>query len=197
VPFLVGKAHDLVLDRRAIAWPARLDLSGIHRRAVQVSADQLVYRFIGVGNVANELLLRDAFRGKAEGRGSGVAWLHFRFREINGSAIDSARRSGLEAGQLEAARLQAVAQRLRGLVPCPAPFGLAFTSGMHERFQKRAGCQHNRPRTIKRIATRHHARRSVCWPLVIRFAVLEHQGFDNLLPQRQIRLSSTRCFIVN
>ena len=37
---LVGELDDLVLDRRAIARPDALDLPGIHRRAVDVLADQ-------------------------------------------------------------------------------------------------------------------------------------------------------------
>ena len=64
--FLVGEAHHLVFDGRAVARPPALDLAGVHRRAMQVGADQIVDRFIRVGDVAVHLRLRDAFGGEAE-----------------------------------------------------------------------------------------------------------------------------------
>ena len=62
MPVLVGEAHDLVLDRRAVARPARLDLARVHRRPVQVGADQVVDRLVRVGDVAVHLRLRRCAR---------------------------------------------------------------------------------------------------------------------------------------
>ena len=56
MPRLVGEAHDLVFDRRAIARAARVDLAAVHRRAMQIRADQVVDRFVGVRDVAGQLL---------------------------------------------------------------------------------------------------------------------------------------------
>ena len=42
VPVALAEADDLVLDRRAIARAAALDLPGIHRRAVHVRPDDVV-----------------------------------------------------------------------------------------------------------------------------------------------------------
>src|SRR5207248_9242921 len=39
VPIALAEAHDLVLDGWAIAWPLAANLPGIHRRAVNVLAD--------------------------------------------------------------------------------------------------------------------------------------------------------------
>ena len=80
MPILVGEAHDLVLDRRTVARPAALDLAGVHRRPVQVGADEIVDRLVGVGDVAIHLRLRDALGGEAERPRVVVAGLRFALR---------------------------------------------------------------------------------------------------------------------
>src|SRR5579862_486144 len=54
---LVGEAHHLILDRRAIAWTAALDGSRVHRRAIDVSADDFVSPRIGKCQMTRELRL--------------------------------------------------------------------------------------------------------------------------------------------
>ncbi|MNY51017.1 hypothetical protein D3C86_1865740 [compost metagenome] len=56
--FLVGKAMDLVFDRRAITRADPFDLtgSGIHRRTVEVRGNDFVGARIRVGNPAADLL---------------------------------------------------------------------------------------------------------------------------------------------
>src|SRR5690606_11087047 len=56
VLILVGKAMDLVFDRWAIARTDPLDDAGVHRRAIQVVADDLVGPLIGVGDPTVDLL---------------------------------------------------------------------------------------------------------------------------------------------
>ena len=75
VLFVVGKLDDLVFDRGAITWPDRLDLAGIHGRAVDVLADDAVGLGGGIGDVAGRLrvLVGNAARTEAEGRGIGRA----------------------------------------------------------------------------------------------------------------------------
>ena len=55
VPVALAEAHDLVLDRRAIARPAARDLPGIHRRAMHVRPDDLVRRRRRAGDAAVDL----------------------------------------------------------------------------------------------------------------------------------------------
>src|SRR5205085_3250620 len=112
VSILVGKTDDLVLNRRAVAWPSRLDLTGVHRRPVQIGPDDSVDLLVGVRDVAVELVLRDALGHEAERLRIEVARLRLEPVEIDGPAVESAGRAGLEAGQLEVAGSQAVAERL-------------------------------------------------------------------------------------
>ena len=56
VSFLLGEADHFVLDRRAVAWAASLDLSGVHRRPVQVGTDDVVNCLVRIGNKAIELI---------------------------------------------------------------------------------------------------------------------------------------------
>jgi len=72
---LIGEAHDLVLDGRAVARPTTLDLAGVHRRPMQVGADEFVNRLIGIGNVAIHLRLFDAPCGETKRPGFRVAGL--------------------------------------------------------------------------------------------------------------------------
>ena len=52
MPFFLGEFDDFVFDRGAIARTDTLDLAGVHRRAMQISADNLA-RLVGrVGDVA-------------------------------------------------------------------------------------------------------------------------------------------------
>ena len=68
MPILVGEADDLVFDRRAIARAARTDLAAVHRCPVQIRANPLVDRFVGVGDPARDLLDRKLIGQKRERR---------------------------------------------------------------------------------------------------------------------------------
>ncbi len=92
---------------------------------MQVGADQLVDRLVGVGDVAVELRLRDALGGEAERPRLGVARLRLELGEVDGAAVEPARRAGLEAGELEAAGGEAVAERLGRPSPARPPRVLA------------------------------------------------------------------------
>ena len=99
--FLVGEADDLVLDRRAVARSAAANLARVHRRAVQVRADQVVDRRRGLGGVANDLRDRDGVGREAEGTGWIVARLRLALREVDGPAVEPTGGAGLEARQFE------------------------------------------------------------------------------------------------
>ena len=66
VPLAIGEAHHLVLDRRAVAHARGRDLARIHRRAMQVGADQRVGRGVGMGDPAGDLRVGHALGQERE-----------------------------------------------------------------------------------------------------------------------------------
>ncbi len=94
-----------------------------------------MHRLVGVANMAIELGLGDGIGAETERPGIEVARLWLQLVEVDGSAIEPARRAGLETGQVKADRSQAVAQSFRGAVPCPAPSGLGLAH-VHERLEE-------------------------------------------------------------
>ena len=69
---------------------------------MQVLANQLVDGFVGVGDMAIELRLQNAVGSETERPRLGVSRLTFDAVEVDGPAIEPARRAGLEARKLEA-----------------------------------------------------------------------------------------------
>ena len=55
VAYAIGKASDLVFDRRAITRSHAFDHAGEHRRAIESAADDLVRLLVGVGDPARQL----------------------------------------------------------------------------------------------------------------------------------------------
>ncbi|MNI91095.1 hypothetical protein D3C73_1487110 [compost metagenome] len=96
--FLVGKAVDLVFDRRAITRANAFDHPGIHRRAIEVGRDDFVSPGIGVGNPATDLLWMQ-FLGAHErhDRDRRVASLLGHDREIHRPRINTWWRTGFQA----------------------------------------------------------------------------------------------------
>src|SRR5207253_5388803 len=94
----VRKLDDLVFDRRAIWRADRLNLAAVHRRTVNVLADDAMSFGRSPGDVARHLrvMMSDTLGPKAEGRGIGIAGLDLEFRPVNRSAVEPRRRSGLE-----------------------------------------------------------------------------------------------------
>ena len=76
VPFLLRKAHHLVLDRRTITRPNTLDPAAIHRRLVQIRPDNVMCLRVRVGDPAGDLFHVERYRppgvegelGRAGGR---------------------------------------------------------------------------------------------------------------------------------
>ena len=64
---LVGKAHDLVFNGRTVARPHTFDRAGVHRRAVEATADDVVRALVGVRDVARHLA-RMIFDAPHEGK---------------------------------------------------------------------------------------------------------------------------------
>src|SRR5262249_57373074 len=95
MPAALAEAHDLVVDRGAIARPFARDLARIHRRAVDVVADDAVGPRVRAGDAALDLGVIDAFGQHRERLGRLVARLHLYRRPVDGAAVEPRRRSRL------------------------------------------------------------------------------------------------------
>ena len=98
VRVLVGKPHDLVFDRGAVARPYALYHARIHRRTVERGADDLVGALVGVGDVAGNLpgMLRDISH-EAHDRQGCITVLYIEPLEVHRAGIDARRRTCFEA----------------------------------------------------------------------------------------------------
>ena len=135
---LVGKAHDLVFYGWAIARAGRLDLPRIHRRTMEIRANQFVGRGAGIGQVTKDLRQRDAIGENRERSRHVVAGRRLELREIDGILRDARRRSCLQPAQSQAEAAERIGKRLgRRLAESPSD-GLRF-SGVHQRAEKSAG----------------------------------------------------------
>ena len=63
---LLLKAHDLILDGRAVARTDALNIPAVERRAVQVVENDLVGLGVGIGNIAVDLVVHRNAGHKAE-----------------------------------------------------------------------------------------------------------------------------------
>ena len=142
VPLLVGEAHDLVFDRRTVPRAARLDLAAVHRRTVQVRADQVVHRRIGVRDPAGQLLDVEPIGEKRERLGPVVARLQFDAVVVDRAAVEPRRRAGLEPLESKAQPRQRPADAGGGAFARPAA-GRLRLAGVHQRLQERAGGEHD------------------------------------------------------
>ena len=126
MPIFVREPHDFIFDRRAIARAARLDLPGIHRRTMQIRADQLVDRVVGESDPARELRLIEVIREKRKRLRLIVAGLQFGPTVVDRAAVEPRRRAGFEAAQLEAELPSA--PLMPAVVPSPARPPAVFVS---------------------------------------------------------------------
>ena len=53
---LIGKAVDLILNRRTIAWPHSLDTAGKHRGAVKACTQYIMHLLAGIGHITIQLM---------------------------------------------------------------------------------------------------------------------------------------------
>ncbi len=104
VHFLVGKFHDLVFDRWAVARADRLNLTAVHRRAMNVLANDAMRFGRGPRDVAGHLgiVVLHPPGTKAEGRGIVVSRLQDEARPIDRAAVEAWRGSGLQAAAAQA-----------------------------------------------------------------------------------------------
>ena len=94
---LIGKAHDLVFNRRAVARSHAGRPAAIDRRFRQALSNDLVGLLIGEGDAASNLRGRDLVCQEREGHGRIISLLHVQLIPMDGRAIEPGRRAGLEA----------------------------------------------------------------------------------------------------
>src|ERR1700730_13658585 len=106
MPIALAEAHDLVLDRGAITRPFARDLARIHRRAVDVVADDAMSGGVRARNAALNLGVIDALRQHRERLGRLVPRSHLPCGPVDGATVEPRRRSGLEPSERKSQSLQ-------------------------------------------------------------------------------------------
>ncbi len=118
---LVGEAHHLVLDGRAVAGTHAVDGPGVHGRTGQPSANDVVGGLPGVGDVARHLggvLVATAQEG--EYRYRRVTGLHVELGVVDRAPVDAGWRAGLESAHAKRQLPQARSQRVGWRIASPA-----------------------------------------------------------------------------
>ena len=110
----IGKAHHFIFDRRAITWADPFDHAGVHWAAIEVAADHVMGFFIGVRDVARHLLrMLRRIAHEREHRHRVITVLLCQYAEINGTRINSRRRTGFQAAYAQRQLTQTTRQRNR------------------------------------------------------------------------------------
>src|SRR5690606_40674722 len=99
----LGEAHDLVLDRRAVARADPFDPPAIERRAVEAGANDLVRALGRMSDMAQDLARMHRARAAEREDGHGVvARLLREAFEVDRLPVDARRRAGLEPADRKA-----------------------------------------------------------------------------------------------
>src|SRR5271154_1999586 len=136
--FLVRELDDLVLDRRAVARAGSRDLTGIHRRAHDVLADEAQRFRRGVGDVAGDLPTLYFFGPEAERGRVCVSGLLLELAPVDRAAIEARRCSSLEAAAAQAESLQGFAEKDGGWFAA-ASRGVIFLAAVDEAVEEGSG----------------------------------------------------------
>ena len=113
MPIAVGKAVDLVLDRRTIPRASRADRPREQRRAIQVGANDVMAGRVGAGNRAKQLRVRAAPGQRGHAPDLRLALLHFQPGPVDGPSIQPRRCPGLEPGHRQGRVAQLCRHALR------------------------------------------------------------------------------------
>ena len=130
MPLALGKAYDLVFYRRAITRTDALDLARVHRRAVEIGANQAVACLRRAGNEAAYLRHADFVCQEREWLRRIITLLRLKAGPIDGFSIKSRGGAGLQSAHGKADPMQRLRQPdCRRLVDAPPRSG--FKSTMH------------------------------------------------------------------
>jgi len=143
--FLVGKAVDLVFDRRAIARADAFDFtgSGIHRRTVEVRRDDFVSTSVCMSNPATDLAWMLFFVAhERHHRDRRITWLLGHHREIHRLAVDTWRCAGFQATDTQWQFTQTVSQCDRRRIT-GATAGKILQTDVDKSAEERTGGQHH------------------------------------------------------
>ena len=154
---LVGKSDNLVFDRGAVPRANTFDMTAVHGGEVDVLADDVMGRLIGMGHTARHLPNHRSGAHKGEQGRLVIAGLLFGPRPVNGLAVESGRGPGLQSPSLQAEIAHLISKLDRGQIPHPAARGTAG-SNMNQAVKKRSGRQNSRPArnnaSIRQLNTR-------------------------------------------
>ena len=140
---LIGKAMNLVFDRRAVTRAHALDHPGVHRGAVEVVANNLVRTLVGVGNPAGQLLrMLPGIAKERKHRHRVIRVLGLHHRKIDGLTVQAGRGAGFQTPLRQFEFTQAGGQRNRWRV-AHATTRVVIQPDMDQTIQERAGSQHH------------------------------------------------------
>ncbi len=171
---LFSKADNLVLNRRAVTWPGAVDLTAIHRRFVQVIADNLVGLLIGVSHITRDLFLLNALGHVRKGQGLVITWLQGQLAIINGTTIQTGRGSRLQTTQLKLHPLKGFGQFDRGRLASAAAAHLGRANVNQTTQERTRGDDHRLGLKSPTAGTYHGFRHA----LIIEQNIFHHRLFD-------------------
>ena len=138
----VGKAMNLVLDGRAIARPPRVNRASEQWRAMKVGADDIMRRRVGAGDGAGQLRVRASPAHRGHAPHLSIRGLLFQPRPVDGAAIQTGRRAGLQPGHRQIGIAQLRREALRRSL-ADAPTGHPLFAAKQRAAKKGAGAQHH------------------------------------------------------
>src|SRR4030095_11001355 len=149
MPLPIGKTHDLVLERRALALPDPLNLAVEQGTSFDVASDDFPNALVGVNQPAANLIPKRLRRVERKGNRHSVAWLLDEHSganlcvEIDAFPIEARRRACLQTPHFETERTNRRSQVPRRWLAVSACRPL-FRADMNEAIQKCAGRDHER-----------------------------------------------------
>ena len=105
----VGEADHLVLDGRTVAWPHSRRAAAVDGRLRQPLRYDPVGRLVGIGDATGDLFDIQPVREKGEGRRVSIAVLPLHGLPVDGAAVQTRGRAGLQPAHSQALRVQAAA----------------------------------------------------------------------------------------
>jgi len=143
VLILVGKAMDLVFDRRAVTRANAFDDPGVHRRAIQVLADDVVGALVGMGNPAVDLLrMHCCIAHERHDRNRRITWLWRHLAEIDTATVDARRGAGFQPIHPQRQFTQALRECDGGRI-ARATAGVVVQTDVNQATEEGAGGQHH------------------------------------------------------
>src|SRR4249920_1703922 len=133
--FFVCKAYDFIFDRGTVPRSHRFNDAAIEWRSVQIAADQLMRRTIGMGQVTGELAVLNPVGPIRKRRWWIITRLEFHHGKVNGRPIQARRRAGFEPAHFEPQVAHTIRQVLGGRLSS-SPRGKMIQADMDKSLKK-------------------------------------------------------------